>query len=410
MMAPTDNAYPSEMPDDSQFLNVEAAKELVCCICLRVMQNPRAVCGQHFNCESCLVKMKGSSCPTCRNPIIQSKVDDKPGVPAPLIEKIILSQKCLCTQDCGKVLSVTDLDEHVANECSMTPISCPYEALGCSHTFHRKDLADHMTQHAQSHLTLSLDRCLYQDRMLQSQAIKMASLERKLDEGNTAVKRMRTSIDDKLTAVLNAIERGTASNAEKEATSQTSPVGASSGKKPFSTLTPKSTPPKAHVTRSKSTPPPPPRRATASEVAGHEVAHEECQDVLREPSDLMWREDGAKTFSCGDTVKLANQSVVHLSCYYTNVHRSQDNRFFEGIVERSAWPRYVVRFGNVSFTVHASRLLAPQSRRIIVDHSDSDSAFDDEFYEDEDDVVGYLWDEPPAGLLVAPPRPRGLRD
>ena len=63
-----------------------------------------------------------------------------------------------CPNECGKSnISLKNINTHLL-ECPESKMTCPYQKIGCSHTFPRKHLQTHKDEKKDHHLQLSLDQ------------------------------------------------------------------------------------------------------------------------------------------------------------------------------------------------------------------------------------------------------------
>jgi hypothetical protein len=121
---------------------------------------------------------------------------------------------CSCPNGCGTNAPRCQMNDHLRDECSLRPSECPLKMLGCNAVVQARDIACHLSEHADKHFMLVSHRMMeYESVMkdLRSRIFlleeKNAQLERDL-KGNVSkddVKGMLTDVS-KLTKRLVALE------------------------------------------------------------------------------------------------------------------------------------------------------------------------------------------------------------
>ena len=64
------------------------------------------------------------------------------------------SYPVLCTNKCGETLERQNLENHIANDCPLTIITCDFQHVGCDVRLPRKDMPAHLGERALVHLAL----------------------------------------------------------------------------------------------------------------------------------------------------------------------------------------------------------------------------------------------------------------
>ena len=121
---------------------------------------------------------------------------------------------CSCPNGCGTNAPRCLVNDHVRDECSLRPSECPLKLLGCNAVVQARDIACHLSEHADKHFMLVSHRMMEYEfvmKDLRSRILlleeKNAQLERDL-KGNVNkddVKGMSTDLS-KLTKRLVALE------------------------------------------------------------------------------------------------------------------------------------------------------------------------------------------------------------
>lgn len=255
---------------EANFIDVDTAKELECNICYAPCDNARTTCkNNHRNCLDCLLKMQtrrqeGTDllCPMCQDPVVFHS-DGTPGIPDPLIDKMIGTLRVACPNErCKEICNVKGLYQHVEQTCQFSFVECPFAHLGCTHRMAKVDIAKHLDEEAIHHLNLNCQkssavehRLEAANRMIEQQGRHIRSLYRKIDWESRQSARDRKGFAEALGGLQDSINRimhHVVSVSEEEEHMR----AASSG------ITPK--PPRR--VRKKPSPPSPPRRPHASEA------------------------------------------------------------------------------------------------------------------------------------------------
>ena len=256
---------------EANFVDIDTAKELECNICYAPCQSARTTCkNNHRNCLDCLLKMQARRqegtdllCPMCQAPVA-SHSDGTPGVPDPLVDKMIGTLRVACPNErCKQICTVKGLYQHVEQECKFSFVECPFAHLGCTHRMAKVDIAKHLDNEAIMHLNLQCKkssavehRLEAANRMIEQQGRHIRSLYRKIDSESRQASRDRQGFVEALGSLqdsINSIMYHVATASEEEMHMR----AASSG------ITPK--PPRR--VRKKPSPPSPPKRPRALEAA-----------------------------------------------------------------------------------------------------------------------------------------------
>ncbi len=59
-----------------------------------------------------------------------------------------------CPNECGSTIPRQNINNHVANECPLTTISCDFHRMGCAVNFPRHDMPDHLRENLLTHISL----------------------------------------------------------------------------------------------------------------------------------------------------------------------------------------------------------------------------------------------------------------
>jgi len=111
----------------------------------------------------------------------------------------ICPQKIIdCERLCGEKVIRRLHNSHLETSCSLRPMKCPFNELGCSVVCAHRSLQDHLDQYMQSHLLLSLTR-------VEEQQTVIVSLHRRINDIETKIKEHDTAIIGSSTAISSAI-------------------------------------------------------------------------------------------------------------------------------------------------------------------------------------------------------------
>ena len=60
----------------------------------------------------------------------------------------------LCPNKCGSTIQRQNIDNHVADECSLTTINCDFNHVGCAVKLPRQDMPEHLRENLLTHISL----------------------------------------------------------------------------------------------------------------------------------------------------------------------------------------------------------------------------------------------------------------
>jgi len=93
-----------------------------------------------------------------------------------------------CTRGCGEAMPRRLREDHLARECVLRPVLCPFAALGCdAGQVLYKDLAAHMDAATQPHLLLALTRLQEQQQVLGEVGATVRALDGKMAAFGTQI-------------------------------------------------------------------------------------------------------------------------------------------------------------------------------------------------------------------------------
>ena len=120
--------YPLNGFDESQF-ETAVSDELKCCICTKVLNNPRGCPNKHFFCHNCIIRhlQNVDFCPVCRETLTPDTLQDPPRA----LTRSLSELRIHCDyqkKGCKVVVSLGDLQNHVDAECKFNPNAPTYEA------------------------------------------------------------------------------------------------------------------------------------------------------------------------------------------------------------------------------------------------------------------------------------------
>ena len=134
--------YPLNGFDESRF-ETAVSDELKCCICTKVLNNPRGCPNKHFFCHNCIIRhlQNVDFCPVCRETLTPDTLQDPPRA----VTRSLSQLRIHCDyqdEGCEVVVSLGDLQNHVDAECEFNPdpptykrrSSSPCEILVCGYT------------------------------------------------------------------------------------------------------------------------------------------------------------------------------------------------------------------------------------------------------------------------------------
>ena len=113
--------YPLNGFDESRF-ETAVSDELKCCICTKVLNNPRGCPNKHFFCHNCINRhlQNVDFCPVCRETLTPDTLQDPPRA----LTRSLSELRIHCDyqrQGCKVVVSLGDLQNHVDAECKFNP-------------------------------------------------------------------------------------------------------------------------------------------------------------------------------------------------------------------------------------------------------------------------------------------------
>ena len=118
-------------------------KDLQCCKCKQILEDPvKTACG-HICCRQCLqidVKRKASHCSTCRTEIEENTKEKVEKELLNKLEKVTLK----CILGCESVMLLGQMQKHVKTQCQLRVIACVNR--GCSFQCPIADLEKHLPE------------------------------------------------------------------------------------------------------------------------------------------------------------------------------------------------------------------------------------------------------------------------
>ena len=119
--------YPLIGFDESRF-ETAVSDELKCCICTKVLNNPRGCPNKHFFCHNCIIRylQNVDFCPVCRETLTPDTLQDPPRA----LTRSLSELRIHCDyqrQGCEVVVSLGDLQTHVDAECKFNPDAPTYK-------------------------------------------------------------------------------------------------------------------------------------------------------------------------------------------------------------------------------------------------------------------------------------------
>jgi hypothetical protein len=115
--------YPLNGFDECRF-ETAVSDELKCCICSKVLNNPRGCPNKHFFCHNCIIRhlQNVDFCPVCRETLTPDTLQDPPRA----LTRSLSELRIHCDyqrQGCEVVVSLGDLQTHVDAKCEFNPDS-----------------------------------------------------------------------------------------------------------------------------------------------------------------------------------------------------------------------------------------------------------------------------------------------
>ena len=121
---------------------------------------------------------------------------------------VCTSRPVPCPNQCGALLKQQSLDDHFDCECPLMVLECPFRYAGCSETFLRRDMADHMNKNLATHM--SLQAAIHQEELKKLNA-RIDELEIQLhiarDENEVLIRRLEQSHSTQVSAVQKEMKK-----------------------------------------------------------------------------------------------------------------------------------------------------------------------------------------------------------
>jgi len=76
--------------------------------------------------------------------------------------------KCVpCPRECGELVPRRAMAHHADGPCTMKPVRCPFQSVGCAQQCTQGELRKHLTEHTQQHMWLAVSRISAQEQLIQ---------------------------------------------------------------------------------------------------------------------------------------------------------------------------------------------------------------------------------------------------
>ncbi|XP_070185297.1 uncharacterized protein [Littorina saxatilis] len=128
---------------DLELFEEEVPEELICAVCNKVLVHPVESTCTHLFCGACLKKrLKKEETRTC--PKCDTRLNHKTKAPSVPLKVRLLNLLIRCSYDCEKICKLSEMPDHVSEECPRAPVACPHMQNGCWMKVRRGELEEHV--------------------------------------------------------------------------------------------------------------------------------------------------------------------------------------------------------------------------------------------------------------------------